>query len=117
MHPKRKSLALRAEKARTALDEGFRRQQLVYSISSVITGLLLTRFVLFLFGVNPESYTAYLLKLLTDPLVTIFDGVIKPLHYDSSYIEVGSLVASIVYLSLGWGIIEYLRRHSSKNNS
>lgn len=85
----------------------------VWYIVGFIEVLLGFRFVLKLFGANPGSGFVDFIYSITDVLTAPFDnifGVTKPGAGDvvNSVFEPSILVAALVYLLIGWGIIKLL---------
>lgn len=86
----------------------FRFNQIVWYILGVIEVLLGFRFILKLLGANQYSGFVDLIYSLTTPLVIPFIGILKGLSSGSSVIEWSTIVASLVYLCLAWGIVYLL---------
>jgi len=85
----------------------------VWYIVGFIEVLLSLRFVLKLLGANPSSGFVDLIYSITDVLTAPFDnifGVTRPGQGDvvSSVFEPSILVAALVYLLIGWGIVKLI---------
>lgn len=84
----------------------------VWYIVGFIETLLGLRFLLKLFGANPNSGFVDFIYTITDVLTAPFDnifGVTRPETGDvSSVFEPSILVAGLVYLLIGWGIVKLL---------
>lgn len=89
---------------------GITRTQLVIQyLVGLISGLLLIRFLLVLFGANPFNGFVSLIDTITDPLVAPFRGLFGvEISSGAARFEVETLVAIIIYTLIGLGIVRLL---------
>jgi len=82
--------------------------RVIWYIFGIVVTILLIRFVLALLGANLENGFANFIYTITDPLVTPFRGLLQvgEFHAGIVRVEVETLLASVVYLIIGWGIVE-----------
>ena len=81
-------------------------QRFVYLIFGLLEGFLALRFVLVLFGANASNGFANLVYTVSHPFVSPFQTLFnEPFHAGISKLEVGTLVAMIVYALLAWFIM------------
>jgi hypothetical protein len=80
----------------------FRVTQLVYWIFGLVEGLILIRMVLKALGANPSAGFAQFIYGLSEPLIGPFVGLFQNPAYQNSVLELGSIVALIVYGLLAW---------------
>ncbi|MDQ3123701.1 MAG: YggT family protein [bacterium] len=81
----------------------------------LISSLLLLRFLLALFGANELNGLVSFLYSLTSPLTTTFHGLFSiDTQYGVARFEVETLVAIIVYILAGLGIMRLLDVFRSK---
>lgn len=86
-----------------------RAQVAVQYIVGLISGLLLIRFLLALFGANEANGFVDLIYTLTSPLVAPFRGIFGvEISSGEARFEIESLVASVVYILAGLGVIRLL---------
>ena len=76
----------------------------VYFIFTVIIVLLALRFVLLLFGANPDAGFTALIYTLTTPFMAPFFAVFGTTQINGSTFEWSALLAIAVYALLAWGI-------------
>jgi uncharacterized protein YggT (Ycf19 family) len=86
-----------------------RAQFIIQYVVGVVSGLLLVRFLLALFGANAENVFVNFIYSVTDPLVSLFKGLFE-LEASSGVarFEVETLIATIVYILLGLAAIRFL---------
>ncbi len=86
-----------------------RGQQVIQLVVGIISSLLLLRFLLALFGANSTNTFVSFIYGVTGPLVSPFRGLfnLSPAAGASTF-EVETLVATIVYILLGVGLIRLL---------
>ena len=87
-----------------------RLSQFIWLVVTVVLILLAFRFVLFLLAVNPANGFASAIFVITDSLVAPFMTLMNPPTLDgSSFIDVASLFAMVVYSLVGWGVTQLIR--------
>ena len=80
----------------------YRLTQLVYWIFGLVEALIAIRLVLKALGANPAAGFAQFIYGITAPLVAPFVGLFQSPAYQNSVLELGSIVALIVYALLAW---------------
>ena len=84
-------------------------KQLVWLIADIIAVLLLVRIVLQLLGANVGNGFVDAVYNVSGFFAAPFFGMFNYTpHYGVSYLEIGTIVAIIVYLLIGWGIVQLL---------
>jgi uncharacterized protein YggT (Ycf19 family) len=83
-------------------------RRVLYYILDVIELLLLTRFVLKIFGANSRTPFVGFMYQLTEPLVAPFRGIFPPVAEQGLVIEWATVVAMIVYALLTYLIIRLI---------
>lgn len=85
--------------------------QIVWFITGFIVVLLLVRFILALLGANLENGFASLVYMLSEPFVAPFRGLLQIGQFQAgvSRFEIETLLASLVYLLIGWGITKAVK--------
>lgn len=84
----------------------FRGIQIVWYVLSLLEALLAFRFVLKMTGANPASGFASLIYNATYPFVEPFNTVFRMTRIEGSVFEWTTLLAMLVYLLIGWGIVQ-----------
>ena len=83
----------------------YRAKQIVWFIVGVIVSLIALRFLLLLLGANTSTGFGALMVSLSQPFVTPF----LPLFGEQqARVEMGALVAIIVYILAGWAVSKLL---------
>ena len=85
-----------------------RLTRLLWFFVSVISLLLVFRFILLAIGANPASGFVDFIYSLTAILVAPFQFITSNADYSGGVIEVASIFAFFVYPLIGWGIIQLL---------
>lgn len=83
-------------------------QRIVWFVVGVVNSIIALRFIFLLLGANRGVGFTELIYSLSDPLVAPFVGIFGRPDFGQSVFEVSSVVAIIVYLLLGWGIIKLI---------
>lgn len=83
--------------------------QVIWWVVGLIEVLIGIRFLLKLFGANPASAFVSFMYNLTWPLVAPFHGIFNTTQQGRSVFEPESIVAALIYLLLGWGIVSLIR--------
>jgi uncharacterized protein YggT (Ycf19 family) len=81
---------------------GFRLTQLIYWVFGLIEGLVAIRLVLRALGANPTAGFAQFIYSITGPLVAPFVNLFGSPTYQTSVLELSSIVALIVYALIAW---------------
>lgn len=82
-----------------------RIQQIVWFVVGVLVSLIALRFALLLLGADTSIGFGNLILSITQPFVAPF----LPLFDEQTgRVELGDLIAMIVYLLLGWGVVKLL---------
>lgn len=87
----------------------FRTYQIIWYIVGLIEVLLVFRLGLKALGANPYSGFTNLIYVLSDPLALPFSGIFGITATDMSVFEWSTIVAGLVYLLVGYGIIQLLQ--------
>jgi len=85
-----------------------RSTRLLWFFVSVISLLIIFRFILLAIGANPSSGFVDFIYSLTALLVAPFQLITSNINYTGGVIEVASIFAFFVYPLVGWGIIQLL---------
>jgi hypothetical protein len=80
----------------------YRVTQVIYWVFALIEGLIAIRLILKLLGANPSAGFAQFIYGVTATLVAPFVGLFSNPVYQSSMLELGSVVALIVYALVAW---------------
>jgi uncharacterized protein YggT (Ycf19 family) len=116
-------VAPRAATTRTSVSSyrsgtaGYRLQAVVWWVVGVIDTLIAIRFLLKLFGASTGAGFVQLIYQITDPLVAPFHGIFNTAAVRGSIFEPESLIAIIIYLLIGWGLVTLVRILSRPSGS
>lgn len=85
--------------------------QIVWFITGVIVAVLGLRIVLAMIGANLANPFASFIYSLTDPFVSPFRGLLQIGEFQAGVarFELETLIAAIIYLLIGWGIVSAVR--------
>lgn len=83
--------------------------QVIWWVVGLIETLIAVRFLLKLFGANPAAAFVSFMYNLTWPLVAPFHGIFNTAQQGRSVFEPESIVAALIYLLIGWGIVSLIR--------
>ncbi len=86
----------------------YRAEQIIYLIFGVVEALIGIRFILRLLGANPAAGFASFIYGITDPLVAPFVSLFSTPASDGNVLELGSIVAIIVYALVAWLLVRVL---------
>lgn len=75
----------------------------------VLNSLIGLRYLLKLMGANPANPVAELVYTVTEPFLSVFNGLIRTLMIDGMVFEFHDLIAILVYGMLGWIAVQLLR--------
>jgi uncharacterized protein YggT (Ycf19 family) len=78
--------------------------QILWFIVGLIEAMLALRFVLLLFGANPDAAFAQLIYGISGALAAPFIGIFPAIRMNSFELDPASLVAMLVYFLLGLGV-------------
>src|SRR6266550_1178400 len=82
----------------------YRLQQAIYLLFGVLEVLIAIRFLLRVFGANPNAaFSSAILTIIT-PFVSPFVGVFPNAQASGAVFEPASLLAIVIYALLGWVI-------------
>ncbi|MGH7903330.1 MAG: YggT family protein [Candidatus Dormibacteraceae bacterium] len=95
--------------APVATGYSFRPVQLVWLATGIVDALVAIRFLLKLLGASPVSGFVSFIYGITDPLMAPFRGIFPVTATNRSVVEPAAIVAFIVYLLLGWGVVTLIR--------
>jgi hypothetical protein len=87
--------------------------QIIFAIVSVINILLLVRILFLLFGANQVGIVNFIIAL-TQIFVSPFAGIFQSPSSGSSYLDVASIVAILMYFGLGAVLAMLINLFSSK---
>ena len=87
----------------------FRLQLLVWFLTGVVSVLILIRFLLKALGADPAAAFAVLMYGITGPLTLPFRDLFGSAGVGRFIFEPADLVASAVYLLLGWAVVMLIR--------
>jgi hypothetical protein len=76
--------------------------QMIYWVFALVEGLIAIRLILKVLGANPNAGFAQFAYGITAPLVAPFLGLFGNPVYQNSVLELGSIVALVVYALLAW---------------
>ena len=82
--------------------------QVIWWVVGLIDTLIAIRFLLKVFGANPAPFVRFMYDL-TWPLVAPFHGIFNSDQVGRSVFEPESLVAIVIYLLIGWGVVSLIR--------
>ncbi len=83
----------------------YRGTQIVWYLVGIIEVLLGFRFILKLMGANSTAGFTNFIYMITKPLTIPFSRVFGVSQIEGSLFEWTTLLAMVVYVLLGWGII------------
>lgn len=86
----------------------FRFNQIIWYIVGFVEVLLIFRIILKLLGANPTVGFTNLIYTITNPLAAPFNGILGMSISENSVIEWSTMIAAIVYLCIGWGLVYLL---------
>lgn len=86
----------------------FRLEQLIYLVFGIIEALIGIRFILRLLAANPNAGFADFIYSVTAPFVAPFYSLFGVPGYRGSALELGDIVAIIVYALIAWLLVRLL---------
>lgn len=79
----------------------------VWYVVGVIDVLVALRFIFFILGAKNTGFTSILYQV-TYPFVALFKGIFPSPTSDTGYFDTAAVLAIIVYVLLGWGIVSLI---------
>jgi YggT family protein len=91
--------------------EIIKSKQLIWYLWLTLELILLVRFLVKLFGANPDSFFNFLIEVITFPFVAIFIGLFEPIVSPSGRIVVewSTLFAMFFYFLAIWVITRFIK--------
>lgn len=83
-------------------------QRAVWFIFGLISIIIAIRFVFLLLGANRGAAFTDLIYSVSAPFVAPFVGIFGEPTYGKSVFELSSVLAIVIYLLIGWGIVKLL---------
>jgi uncharacterized protein YggT (Ycf19 family) len=87
----------------------YRAVQITWFVVALITTLVAIRFVLKMLGASPQAEFVSFMYAVTAPLVSAFRGIFPDSATGFNVFEASSLVAIVIYLLIGWGVVALIR--------
>lgn len=81
-------------------------QRIVWFIVGFISVVIALRFALLLFGASREAGFTDLVYTVSAPFVAPFVGIFGEPTYGQSVFEFSSILAIVIYVLIGWGIVK-----------
>ncbi len=78
--------------------------RLVYALMSIIIVILTFRFILRLFGANPEAQFVDFVYRISAPFMVPFEAVFSTTSFDQAVFEWNTLLAMAVYAVIAWAM-------------
>jgi len=93
-----------------------RAVRVVWFLVGIVVTFLLVRIVLALLGANLENQFANFIYVATDPFVIGFRGLLQIGQFQAgvSRLELETIVATLIYVLVGWGLTSAIRLFSKK---
>lgn len=83
-------------------------QRVVWFIIGLICIIIALRFTFLLLGANRGADLTGFIYSFSDPFVAPFVGIFGEPVYGKSVFEISSVLAIVIYLLIGWGIVKLL---------
>jgi hypothetical protein len=83
-------------------------QRVIWFIVGLVSVLIAIRFVLLLLGANQAAGFTDFIYGVSSVFVAPFVGIFGEPAYGKSVFEIGSLLAIVVYVLIGWGLAKML---------
>lgn len=87
----------------------YRAVQVTWFVIALIATLIALRFALKLLGASPQAEFVGFVYGVTAPLVAPFRGIFADSAQGFFVFEPSSLVAMVIYLLIGWGIVALIK--------
>lgn len=95
----------------------YRAVQATWFVIALIATLIALRFALKLLGASPQAEFVGFIYGVTAPLVAPFRGIFADSAQGFFVFEPSSLVALVIYLLIGWGIVALIKIITSPTRS
>ena len=79
-----------------------RVSQLIWLLLGIVDGIIALRVILKLMAANPQNDFAAFIYNITEPFVAPFFGITRTPTAGGSVLEIGSIIAMVVYLFVAW---------------
>lgn len=79
----------------------------IWYVIGFINILVALRFIFLLLGARNTGFTSFLYQI-TSPLVAAFKGIFPSPSAETGYFDTASLLAIVVYVLIGWGIVSLI---------
>jgi uncharacterized protein YggT (Ycf19 family) len=86
-----------------------RFQLMIWYVVAVIDSLIAIRFFMKLLGASYQADFVRFMYGVTAPLVAPFRGIFQPSGSGNYVLEPESLIAIVIYLLIGWGLVALVR--------
>ncbi|HSI20821.1 MAG TPA: YggT family protein [Verrucomicrobiae bacterium] len=80
-----------------------KKNQIVWYVVGIINALLILRILFLLLGARDVGF-ASILYGITEPFVSLFQGIFSAPHVEGSYFDTAAILAIVIVSLLGWGI-------------
>jgi len=80
-----------------------KKNQVVWYIVGIIDAILLLRIIFLLLGAREVGF-ATILYAITDPFVTLFQGIFASPALSGAYFDSAAVLAIVIYTLIAWGI-------------
>ena len=87
----------------------YRAVQVTWFVTALIATIIALRFALKLLGASPQAEFVGFIYGVTAPLVAPFRGIFPDTAQGFFVFEPSSLVAMVIYLLIGWGIVALIK--------
>jgi uncharacterized protein YggT (Ycf19 family) len=87
----------------------YRAVQATWFVVALIATLIAIRFILKMLGAAPQAEFVAFMYGVTAPLVAPFRGIFPDTAQGFNVFEASALVAMVIYLLLGWGIVALIK--------
>jgi uncharacterized protein YggT (Ycf19 family) len=95
----------------------YRAVQVAWFVTALISTLIALRFTLKLLGASPQAEFVGFIYGVSAPLVAPFRGIFPDSAQGFFVFEPSSLVAMVIYLLIGWGIVALIKILTSPRRS
>lgn len=87
----------------------YRAVQVAWFVTALIATVIALRFALKLLGASPQAEFVGFVYGVTAPLVAPFRGIFPDTAQGYFVFEPSSLVAMVIYLLIGWGVVALIK--------
>lgn len=85
-----------------------RVSQLIWLLLGILDGVIGFRVALMLIGANRQNDFAAFIYNITEPFVAPFFGITGTPAYGGSVVEIGSIIAMVVYFFVAWIVVKLI---------